>query len=268
MITQRTVIFVAIILLSPITAMLPNITNPGSATSSTSVISNETTLTYTTTSMKTYFKSTSGTTTAQSSAVFPPRGIGFVAPKGRCAQFSLPVSVTLGTTLNVQMMSNLPTNLYLLPAYVFQVSPNGCIITGNVILSESNFTAYTLHWSAPEDGTFYLIFTAPTTVLILMDHGSTKPVQERANITIATSTETSDWLYSATTTQTYTTTTTPEPFYLKPSEQYGSLVGVVILLLGITLMLTLVARPPKVAQNSPARILRSLLADQYRTYEY
>jgi hypothetical protein len=267
MVNQRTAVFVAIILLSPITAMLPNITNLGSATSSASVVSSETTLTYTTTSMKTYFKSTSGTTTAQSPAAFPAKGIGFVAPKGRCAQFSLPVSVTLGTTLNVQMKSNLPTNLYLLPTYAFQVSPNGCIITGNVILSVSNFTAYTLHWSAPEDGTFYLIFTAPTTILILMDHGSTKPVPERANITIATSTETSDWLYSATATQTYTTTTTHEPFYLKPSEQYGPLVGVFILLLSITLMLTLVARQPKESKNSPARILRSFLADQYRTYE-
>lgn len=237
MMNQRTVIFVAIILLSPITAMLPNMTNLGSATSSTSAVSNETTLTYTTTSMKTYFKSTSGTTTVQLPAVFPPRGIGFVAPKGRCAEFSLPVSVTLGTTLNVQMTSNLPTNLYLLPTYVFQVSPNGCIITGNVILSESNFTGYTLHWSAPEDGTFYLIFTAPTTVLILMDHGSTKPVTQMANITVATSTERSDWLYPATTTQTYTTTTMAEPFYLQPSEQYGPLVGAIILLLSITLIL-------------------------------
>ena len=236
MMSQRTIVFVAIILLSPITAVLPNITNLGSAMSSASVVSNENTLTYTTTSMKTYFTSTSGTTTAQLPAAFPPRGIGFVAPKGRCAEFSLPVSVTLGTTLNVQMTSNLPTNLYLLPTYVFQVSPNGCIITGNVILSVSNFTAYTLHWSAPEDGTFYLIFTAPTTVLILMDHGSTKPVTQKANITIAASTETSDWLYSATTIQTYTITTTAEPFYLQPSEQYGPLVGVVILL-GITLIL-------------------------------
>lgn len=82
-----------------------------------------------------------------------------------------------------------------------------------------------------------MIFTAPTTVLILLDHGSTKPVAERANITIATGTETSDWLYSATTTQAYTTTTTPEPFYLQPSEQYGLFVGVIILLLSITLIL-------------------------------
>lgn len=236
MIWQRTVIFVAIILLSPLTAVLPNITNVGSATSSTSVVSNETTLTFTTTSMKTYFKSTSGTTTAQLPAAFPSRGIGFVAPKGRCAQFSLPVSAMSGTTLNVQMTSNLPTNFYLLPAYVFQVSPNGCIITGDVILSESNFTAYTLHWSAPQDGTFYLIFTAPTTVLILMDYGSTKPVPQTANITIATSTETIDWPYSVTTAQTYTITTTAEPFYLQPSGQYGPLVGV-ILLLSITLIL-------------------------------
>jgi hypothetical protein len=246
MVGQRIAIFVAIILLSSITAVLPNTTNLGSATSTTSVVSNETTLTYTTTSMKTYFKSTSGTTTAQLPVVFPAKGIGFVAPKGRCAQFALPVSVTSGTTLNVQMTSNLPTNLYMLPTNAFQVSPNGCIITGNVILSESNFTAYTLHWSAPEDGTFYLIFTAPTTVLILMDHGTTTPVTQRANITLATSTETSDWPYSVTTAQTYTTTTTAEPFYLRPLEQYGPLVGVIILLLSITLMLTLVARPPKV----------------------
>jgi hypothetical protein len=237
MISQRTVIFVAIILLSPIMAMLPNVTNLGSATSSTSVVSNETTLTYTTTSMKTYFKSTSGSTTVQLPAVFPPRGIGFIAPKGRCSEFSLPVSVTLGTTLNVQMTSNLPTNLYLLPTYVFQVSPNGCVITGNVILSVSNFTAYTLHWSAPQDGTFYFIFTAPTTVLLLMDHGSTKPVTQMANMTVATSTETSDWPNSMTATQTYTTTTTPEPFYLQPSQQYAPLLGVIILLLSTTLIL-------------------------------
>jgi len=237
MVSQRTVVFVAIILLSPITAMLPNMINLGSATSNTSVVSNETTLTYTTTSIRTYFKSTSGSTTVQLPAAFPPRGIGFVAPKGRCAEFSLPVSVTLGTTLNVQMTSNLPTNLYLLPTYVFQVSSNGCVITGNVILSESNFTAYTLHWSSPEDGTFYFIFTAPTTVLLLMDHGSTKPVTQMANITVATSTETSDWLNSMTATQTYTTTTTPEPFYLQPSQQYAPLVGVIILLLSTTLIL-------------------------------
>ena len=261
MTSQRTAMFVALILLSPITAILPTIKSAATPASGTSVVSNETTLTYATTSMKTYFTSTSGTTTAQVPSAFPARGIGFIAPKGRCAQFSLPVSITAGATLNVQMTSNLPTNLYLLPTYVFQVSPNGCIITGNLMLSESNFTAYTLHWSAPEDGTFYFIFTAPTTVLILMDHGSTKPVTQMANITVATSTETSDWPYSVTAAQTYTTTTTAEPFYLKPSEQYGPLIGVIILLLSIALMLTLVARPPKVSRNSPARILRSLLAD-------
>jgi hypothetical protein len=110
-----------------------------------------------------------------------------------------------------------PANLYLLPTYVFQISPNGCNLLGSAILSASNFTAYTMHWTSPEDGAFYILLTGPNTIIILNDQGSTYPVKLIAKIAYATSTETNFNDYSSTITTTYTSTTTDtKPLYLQP----------------------------------------------------
>ena len=236
MVLQRSIIFGALLLLAPFAGLLP-FSGLLSSTPATSATTQAQTVTYNDTTLQTYFASTIGTTTAQSPFSFPPRGIGLIAPKGKCAEFSLPVSVTSGTTLSLAMTSTEPANLYLLPTYTFQTSPDGCSITGNTILSETNFTAYKLHWTAPENNTFYLIFTGPTTVIILMDHGSTKPVQEMANVTYASSTETSSWVYSSTTTTIYTITTPTAPSYYLPSfTNYAAPIeiGILILTLAIT----------------------------------
>jgi hypothetical protein len=229
--------FGVLLLLAPFAGLLP-FSGLLTSTPQTLAITEAKTVTYSEVSQQTYFGSTIGMTTAQSPLNFPPRGIGFIAPPGKCAQFSLPLSVTLGTTLNVAMTSSKPANLYLLPTYTFQTSPDGCNIIGNIILSEINFTAYQLHWTAPENGTFYVIFTGPTTIIILMDHGSTKPVQQMANITYASSTETSSWVSSSTVTLT-TTIPIASPFYLQSSKNYVIPIGVGILILTITTLLAL-----------------------------
>lgn len=84
----------ALILLSPITAFLPSIASP---TATTSLATHEINLTYTSKVFTTYFGSTLGTTVGKAPLNFPPRGIGFVAPKGECSQYTLPVTVSWNT---------------------------------------------------------------------------------------------------------------------------------------------------------------------------
>jgi hypothetical protein len=224
-------------MLSPITILTSSL-NPGNTANSTFVTSNETTLTYTSTNTTIYYGSTTGTTTVQVAAHIPPKGIGFMAVKGECADYSLPMTVTSGTTLNILMTSNSPVSFYLFPTYSFQPSANGCRIIGDAILTVSNFTTYNLHWTAEDSGTFYFLFTAPNAILILMDQGSTKPIQQVANITVATSTGTSVWSFSTVSTSTVTTTEeATQPLYLQTSTQYMILIGITISLVAFALAL-------------------------------
>jgi hypothetical protein len=237
MASQRTVLLVALILLSPLTLTLP-LTVLTSSASTTYTTSAATTLTTTSIVLRTYFGSTRGTELVQVPMDLPPKGIGFMAPKGKCSQDTLPITVTSGAILNLEVTSTNPANLYLLPTYTFQTSLNGCNLVGSAILSVSNFTAYTMHWTAPGDGTFYILFTGPTTIIILNDQGSTKPVKQNATVTYATSTETNFNDYSSTSTTTYTTTTIDaQPLYLRPPALSSlEIVGLLIACLGIMLV--------------------------------
>jgi hypothetical protein len=237
MMSQRTALFVALILLTPLTITLP-LTTLASTAPTSYTTSAETTLTTTSIVLRTYFGSTQGTELVPTPMNLPPRAIGFMAPEGKCSYYTLPVSVTSGTILNLKMTSTNPANLYLLPTYLFQTSQNGCSLVGSAILSASNFTAYTMRWTAPENGTFYILLTGPNTIIILNDQGSTKPVQQDATITYATSTKTNFNDYSSTSTTTYTTTTaTTHPLYLQPPTLTSlEMVGLVITVLGITLL--------------------------------
>jgi len=236
MTSQRTAVLVALILLTPLT-----LTITLSLTSGTSIAyttSAQTTITTTSAVLRTYFGSTEGMAIVQVPLEVPPRVIGFVAAKGKCSQFTLPVTVTSGSILNLEMTSNTPANLYLLPTYPFQTSPNGCSVVGGATLTVSNFTEYTLHWTAPENGTFYLLFTGPTTIIILNDQGSTQPAERNATVSYATSTETNFNEYSSTGTTTYTTTTTdPTSLYLQSPTLYSlEIVALLIAFLGIVLV--------------------------------
>jgi hypothetical protein len=236
---MRKDIFVALILLSPLTMVLP-IMNSTSITSSTYVTSEPTTWTNTSMDFETYFASTTGLTTVQTPINIPPKGIGFMAPKGKCSQYTLPVTVKSGTNLNLELSSTNPANLYLLPTPAFQMSQDGCRLIGGALIAKNNFTAYTMHWTAAEDGTLYLLLTGPTTIIILMDHGSTEPVKQVATVTYA-STRTNLKLYSSTNFTNYTTTTTVSRaplFYPLPSIGYGlTVVGIVTAFLGPILLL-------------------------------
>lgn len=230
--------FLALILLSPLTVMLP-IINSTSVGQATYVTSEQTTQTYTSMTFNVSFKSTTGTATIQTPTSLPSKGIGFMAPKGKCSQYTLPVTVKSGTTLNLELTSTNPANLYLLPTYTFQTSPDGCNLIGSALLTEKNFTAYTFHWTAAEDGTIYLLLTGPTTIIILTDHGSTEPVKQLATITYA-STETNFNLYSTTNFVTYTRTTTNPVGSLLYAPQVGygvGIVGFLVSLLGAMLIL-------------------------------
>jgi hypothetical protein len=243
MANRRTVLLVALILLTPLTITLP-LTSLASNALSTYTTSAETTITTTSIALQTYFGSTKGTELVQVPMNLPPKGIGFMAPKGRCSEDTLPVPVTTGTILNLEFTSTNPANLYLLPTYVFQTSPDGCGLVGSAILSASNFTAYTMHWTAPEDGTFYILLTGPNTIIILNDQGSTKPVKQDATIIYATSTETNFNDYSSTSTTTYTTTTIDtHPLYLQPPTLSSlEIVGLLVTCLGIILVAVLSRR--------------------------
>jgi len=233
---QRTALLVALILLSPLTITLPLT----SRTLTAYTTSTETTMTASSVVLRTYFGSTEGIALVQVPMALPPRVIGFVAAKGKCSQFTMPVTVTSGSILNLNMTSNNPVNLYLLPTYVFQTSSNGCSLVGGAILTASNFTAYSLHWTAPENGTFYILLTGPTTIIVLNDQGSTHPIKQDEIITYATSTETNLNEYSTTSTTTYTTTTDTHPLYLQPPTLSSlEIVGLIIACLGILLIAVL-----------------------------
>jgi hypothetical protein len=206
----------ALILFSPITAFLPSIASP---TATTSLATHEINLTYTSQVFTTYFGSTLGTTVGKAPLNFPSRGIGFVALKGECSEYSLPVTVSRGTQLNVRMTASQPANFYLLPSYMFATSLNGCIVTTASLLVSENFTAFTLHWTAPQQGTFYFVFTGPTAVIILVNDGSVDPTEQAANLTYAKSTETSFSVYTSTSTTSYTTTSAAPPFALQPGAR-------------------------------------------------
>jgi hypothetical protein len=243
MTSQRIVVLVALVLLIPITVALP-LTTLASSHPTAYTTSAETTLTSTSVVLRTYFGSTQGTEVVPTPMNLPPRAIGFMAPEGKCSYYTLPVAVTSGTVLNLKMTSTNPANLYLLPTYIFQTTPNGCSLVGSAILSPSNFTAYTMHWTAPENGTFYILLIGPNTIIILNDQGSTKPVQQDATITYATSTETNFNDYSSTSTTTYTTTSADaHPLYLQPPTLSSlEIVGLLVTCLGIVLVTVLSRR--------------------------
>ena len=158
MVVRRTGIIIAVlILLSPVTA-LPVAQVIGLRNVSTQVTADESTLAYTNTLLHTYYGASNGTTVAETAVSFPERVIGFMAPRGLCGFFSLPVSVKSGMLLNVEMTANNPVNFYLLSDYP-SVGSGSCKVSSNPIVAEDNFTDFTLHWTAPEDGIFYFIFT-------------------------------------------------------------------------------------------------------------
>ena len=233
---KRTNMLIVMLLLSPLTITL--ITQPEAATTYTTSL--ETTVTYTSAaSTQTYYGSTRGNTLMQTPIYLPPKIVGFVAPKGRCSQYTYPVNVLSGTILDIKVIAAQPINVYLLPTYQFPTSPDGCTLTVAPLLFEANFTAYTLHWVAPADGVIYIILTGPTTIAMLTDQGSSQPVQELANITYATSTQTQFQPYLSTTTAIYTATTTT-PFYTDPTNfisGYTPIITGLIILLGVSLLL-------------------------------
>jgi hypothetical protein len=181
-----------------------------------------TTFTYTSSLEQTYYATTNANTLVQAPFSLTPKIVGFVAPKGKCSQYTFPVSLTAGTILNLAMTSTNPANLYLLPTYLFQTTPDGCqlSIPTAALLYQANFTQYLLHWTAPQDGVFYIILTGPTTIIMLSNRGSTQPVKQLANVTYATSTQTHFDVYLATATQTVSTTST-HPLYFEPQSVPG-----------------------------------------------
>ena len=234
---MRTAMFVLLILLSPLTILLP-FSNPVRVTTTTYVTSERTTTaTYTSTAFDTSFVSTTGTMMVQTPMSIPPQGVGFMAPKGKCSQFTMPLTVKNGTTLNLELTSENPANLYLLPTNTFQTSPDGCALIGTSLLTENNFTAYTLQWTATEGSTVYILLTGPNTIIILRNHGSTESVQQLATVTYA-STETNLNLYSSTNIANYTTATASasQPF-LTPLVSEVSFVAFLIALLGPIILL-------------------------------
>jgi hypothetical protein len=233
MVVRRTGIIIAfLILLSPVTA-LPVAQVIGLKNVSTRITADESTLAYTNTLLHTYYGASNGTTVAQTAVSFPARVIGFMAPRGVCGLFSLPVPVKSGTLLTVEMTANNPVNFYLLSDYPSSGS-GSCKVSSNPIVAVNNFTDFTLHWTAPEDGIFYFVFTGPTAVILLTDHGSVRPVEQSATITYPTSIETMLSTYSTTTTLSSTVTITT-PLYLQATSQYGLLIiGVALLAITLT----------------------------------
>lgn len=245
---HRTAMLAALILLSPITAFLPSIASP---TATTSLATHEIDLTYTSQVFTTYFGSSLGTTVGKSPLNFPSRGIGFVAPKGECSQYTLPVTVSRGTQLNVGMTASQPANFYLLPSYMFATSLNGCIVTTTPLLVSENFTAFTLHWTAPQQGTFYFVFTGPTAVIILVNDGSVKPTEQAVNLTYTKSTETSLSVYTSTSTTSYTATSAAPLFTLQPGGRGNpailALAAILIILASVFLLYA--RKKPKISPS-------------------
>jgi len=231
---HRTSVFVALLLLSPLT-LLALVAHPVVITTYTTY--QETTVTYTSAaSTRTYYASTKANTLVQTPINLPPKVVGFVAHNGKCGQYTYPLTVISGTILNLKMTATEPINVYLLSTYQFQTSPDGCTLAVIPLLFEANFTAFTLHWVAPTNGVFYIILTGPTTIITLIDQGSSQPVQELANVTYATSTQTNFQPYTSTSTSTYATTTSTA-FYLDASNGYTPILGFAVALLGFLLLL-------------------------------
>jgi len=251
---------VTLILLSPLTILLP-LSNSMPVVTTTYVTSERTTVaTFTSTAFDTSFVSTTGTIPVQTPMDIPSQAVGFMAPNGKCGQFTMPLTVESGTNLKLELTSTNPANLYLLPTNQFQTSSNGCDLIGSSLLTENNFTAYTLHWTATEDGTVYLLLTGPSTVIILRNLGSTNLVEQLATVTYA-NTETNLNLYSSTNIVNYTTTTTSasQP-YLPPQLDFEvSIVTFLIALLAPILLLS--------SKNRVARLkrLRSVIGASKRT---
>jgi len=232
--------FVFLILLSPLAFLIP-FSNSSPATSMTYTVAERTTMaTYTSTALATSVVSTTGNMVVEIPVSIPPKGVGFMAPKGKCSQFIMSVTVKSGTTLNLELTSANPANLYLLPTNIFQTSSDGCSLIGSSLLTENNFTAYTLQWTATEDGTVYLLITGPSTIIILSDHGSRQAVQQLATTTYA-STGTSLNVYSSTTIANYTQSTTiltsPQLYYLAPQQLELSLIAFIAAILVSVLIL-------------------------------
>ena len=219
---KRSSLFMAMLLLAPLTAALPVMTNLNQSLTTTYTVSEENTVTSTSAITQTYYASTTGMALIQAPINLPPEVVGFAAPKGKCSQYTYPVSVKSGTILNVEITSTYPANVYLLPSYTYQTSSDGCEITlpAEALVFQANFTTYTLRWTAPETGVFYIILTGPTTVILLTDQGSSQPVNEPENITYASSTSTSFQDYLFTTTATYLTESA-HPLYLQPQSLLG-----------------------------------------------
>jgi hypothetical protein len=238
MVNRRTsTIFVFLILLSPVTAVQVSRVL-GVSSVSTQVTANETTLTYTSANVRTYFGSSVGTTLAGEPLSIPQRVVGFMAPQGRCSVFSLPVTIATGTLLNMKFTANNPVNFYLFSVVPSAGWPSSCNVAGG-ILRVNNFTDYTLHWTAPENGTFYLVFTGPTAVILLTDVGSMKPVEQTATMTLPTSTETKLAFYSSTETRTSTMTITAPLLAQVNVLNNALIVGIVIgLLIAVLLVLS------------------------------
>jgi hypothetical protein len=215
-----------------------------------------TTATYTSTAFDTSFLSTTGTIAVQTPMSIPSKGVGFMAPKGKCSQFTMPLTAKSGTNINLELTSTNPANLYLIPTNTFQTSSNGCNLVGSSLVSESNFTTYTLHWTASEDGTVYLLLTGPNTIIILRNHGSTDSIEQLATVTYA-STETNLNLYSSKSIVNYTATTTraSQP-YLPP--QVGFEVSIIALLVTLLAPILLLG-----SKNRFARLkgLRSVITE-------
>jgi len=235
---MRTVMFAALILLTSLTILLPFSNSMPIATTTYVTSEGTTTATYTSTAFDTSFVSTTGTMAVQAPMSIPSQGVGFMAPKGKCSQFTMPLTVKSGTNLNLELTSTNPANLYLIPRNTFQTSSNGCDLIGGSLLTENNFTAYTLHWTAPEDGTVYLLLTGPNTIIILRNHGSTDSVEQLTTVTYAR-TETSLNLYSSTNIANYTTTkTSASQPYLPPQLGFElSIITFLVTLLAPILLL-------------------------------
>ena len=196
--------------------------NPEPTDSTTVMVTERTaTASYTSTAFHTSVVSTTGTMIVNTPVSIPSQGVGFMVPKGKCSQFLMPVTVSSGVTLDLILTSTNPANLYLLANETYQTSANGCALVGSSLLAENNFTTYTLHWTATQNSTVYILLTGPSTIIILADDGSAQAIQQRATRTYASVQMNLD-AYSSATIVNYTTSTTipipPTPYYRSPQR--------------------------------------------------
>lgn len=196
---RRANLFVALLLLSPLAVLLPFTSAVSSPATNTFTSLEEQIVTYASTTTQTYYGSTTGNALVQSPLDLPAKVVGFMAPKGKCSQYIYPVTIPTGSILKLEVTSSNPANFYLLPTYTYHTSADGCELTAPTsdLVFQSNFTDYALRWTAPEDGTFYIVLTGPTTVITLTDAGSSQAVNELTNLTYAMSTQTSIQNYAA-----------------------------------------------------------------------